>query len=43
MYVDDNPMGAPLDWQIELLRRFTAVAPEKEHPLHDERQLDLFK
>jgi hypothetical protein len=42
-YVDDNPEGAPIDWQIELLRRFTAVAPEKEFPLHDERQLDLFK
>ena len=43
MYVDDNPEGAPIDWQIELLRRFAAVAPEKEHPLRDERQLDLFK
>ena len=43
MYVDDNPEGAPIDWQIELLRRFTAVAPEKEFPPHDERQLDLFK
>lgn len=42
-YVDDNPEGAPIDWQIELLRRFTAVAPEKGFPLHDERQLDLFK
>jgi hypothetical protein len=43
MYVDDNPMGAPLDWQIELLRRFIAVAPEKEFPPHDDAQLDLFK
>ena len=43
MYVDDNPMGAPLDWQIELLRRFTAIAPEKEFPPHDDAQLDLFK
>ena len=43
MYVDDNPEGAPIDWQIELLRRFTAVAPEKEFSPHDERQLDLFK
>lgn len=43
MYVDDNPMGAPLDWQIELLRRFMAIAPEKEFPVQDERQLDLFK
>ena len=43
IYVDDNPEGAPLDWQIELLRRFTAIAPEKEFPLRDERQLDLFK
>jgi hypothetical protein len=43
MYVDDNPSGAPLDWQIEILRRFTAIAPEKEYPLRDEAQLDLFK
>ena len=43
MYVDDNPMGAPLDWQIELLRRFTAVASEHAYPVQDERQLDLFK
>lgn len=42
MYVDDNPMGAPLDWQIELLRRFMAIAPDKEFPLRDEKQLDLF-
>jgi hypothetical protein len=42
MYVDDNPMGAPLDWQIELLRRFAAVAPEKEFPPRDEAQRDLF-
>jgi hypothetical protein len=42
MYVDDNPMGAPLDWQIELLRRFTAVAPEKELPPHNDAQRDLF-
>ena len=43
MYVDDNPMGAPLDWQIELLRRFTALAPTDEYPLKDPQQLDLFK
>lgn len=42
MYVDDNPMGAPLDWQLELLRRFMAIAPDKEFPLRDEKQLDLF-
>jgi len=42
MYVDDNPMGAPLDWQLELLRRFTAVAPEKEFPPRDDTQRDLF-
>lgn len=42
MYVDDNEFGAPIDWQIELLRRFTAVAPEKEYPLRDPKQLDLF-
>jgi hypothetical protein len=42
LYVDDNPMGAPLDWQIELLRRFMAVAPEKEFTPRDDAQRDLF-
>ena len=42
MYVDDNSMGAPLDWQIELLRRFAAVASDKEFPPRDEAQRDLF-
>jgi hypothetical protein len=42
MYMEDNEFGAPIDWQIELLRRFTAVAPDKEFPLRDEKQLDLF-
>jgi hypothetical protein len=34
--------GLPKDWQIELLRRITMLAPEHEHPAHDPRQLDLF-
>ena len=42
MYMEDNEFGAPIEWQIELLRRFTAVAPDKEFPLRDPNQLDLF-
>ena len=42
MYVDDNPEGAPVDWQIELLRRFIAVAPEKDLQPRDTNQRDLF-
>ena len=42
MYVDDNPEGAPVDWQIELLRRFIAVAPEKDLQSRDPNQRDLF-
>ena len=42
IYVDDNPEGAPLDWQLELLRRFTGLAPEKEFPPRDDTQRDLF-
>jgi hypothetical protein len=40
--MEDNEFGAPIDWQIELLRRFTAIAPEKEFPPHNPQQLDLF-
>lgn len=42
MYMEDNEFGAPVDWQIELLRRFTAVAPENEFPPRDLNQRDLF-
>jgi hypothetical protein len=42
MYMEDNEFGAPIEWQIELLRRFTAVAPDKDFPLRDPNQLDLF-
>ena len=42
MYVDDNPEGAPVEWQIELLRRFIAVAPEKDLQPRDTNQRDLF-
>ena len=42
MYMEDNEFGAPIEWQIELLRRFTAVAPEKDSLLRDPNQLDLF-
>jgi hypothetical protein len=33
----------PRQWQVELLRRFTALAPSDEYPLKDAQQLDLFK
>jgi hypothetical protein len=33
----------PREWQLELLRRFTALAPSDEFPLKDPQQLDLFK
>lgn len=32
-----------LPFQLELLRRFTALAPLDEFPPRDEKQLDLFK
>lgn len=38
----NSPEGMPLAWQIELLRRFTALAPTNEFPPKDDRQLDLF-
>lgn len=39
----DTPQGLSRDWQVELLRRFTAVAHTNEYPVKDERQLDLFQ
>ncbi len=33
----------PRQWQLELLRRFMALAPTDEFPLKDPQQLDLFK
>jgi len=33
----------PRQWQVELLRRFMALAPSDKFPLKDPRQLDLFK
>ena len=33
----------PRQWQVELLRRFMALAPTDEYPLKDPQQLDLFK
>lgn len=32
----------PMNWQIELLRRFMSVAPLDEYPTRDANQLDLF-
>jgi hypothetical protein len=40
--MDNKDFGAPLDWQHELLRRFTAIATDHAYPVKDERQLDLF-
>jgi hypothetical protein len=40
-FVQDED-GLPKDWQIELLRRITMLAPENEHAPHDPRQRDLF-
>jgi hypothetical protein len=34
--------GFPLDVQFELYSRFCRVAPINEHPVRDEKQLDLF-
>ena len=35
--------GMPKHWQVELLRRFTALAPDHAYPVTDEKQLGLFK
>jgi len=40
-FIEDED-GLPKDWQIELLRRITVLAPYNEHPAQDTRQLDLF-
>jgi len=34
--------GLPSELQYELYKRFCAIAPINEHPLHDDKQLDLF-
>jgi hypothetical protein len=34
--------GFPLDVQFELYSRFCRIAPLNEHPVRDEKQLDLF-
>jgi hypothetical protein len=34
--------GLPLDLQFELYSRFCRLAPIDEHPVRDEKQLDLF-
>ena len=38
----DTVAELPLAYQIELLRRFTALAPLDEFPSVDPKQLDLF-
>jgi hypothetical protein len=34
--------GLPKEWQLEVLRRLTVMAPPDEARLKDARQLDLF-
>ena len=34
--------GLPKDWQLEVLRRLTVMAPPDDLQLKDARQLDLF-
>jgi hypothetical protein len=34
--------GLPKDWQLEVLRRLTVLAPDNEHQSRDPKQLDLF-
>ena len=36
------PAGLPKDWQLEVLRRLTVMAPPDEHQYRDPKQLDLF-
>jgi hypothetical protein len=36
------PTGMPKEWQIEVLRRLTVMAPLDEHQSRDPKQLDLF-
>jgi len=37
------PDGMPLEWQKELLRRYTELAPTETHLYPQDGQLDLFK
>ena len=36
------PAGLPKDFQLEILRRLTVMAPPDEYQVRDDRQLDLF-
>ena len=36
------PTGMPKEWQHEVLRRLTVLAPDNEHQPRDPKQLDLF-
>lgn len=38
----DLPNGMPKDFQAEILRRLTVMAPPDEHQYRDPKQLDLF-
>lgn len=35
-------LSMPYEWQVELLRRFTTLAPLDEYPPIDPKQLSLF-
>jgi len=35
-------VGMPYEWQVELLRRFIALAPTDEYPPIDPSQMNLF-
>lgn len=36
------PHGMPKDFQAEMLRRLTMLAPDNEHQQRDPKQLELF-
>ena len=36
------PTGMPKEWQLEVLRRLTVMAPPDEHQHRDPKQLELF-
>jgi len=41
-YLDGYPNTMPVEYQQELLRRFTALHPEDKFPPKDPAQLELF-
>jgi hypothetical protein len=49
LWFDEDKTGLPPHWQMELLRRFTALAPEESFPPEEtpqpknRKQLNLFE